>query len=291
MNTVYTLCGPDLASEILLGSDSEFVWTWRMFSSQVLGPQLSVILLGLAVGLPLVPFVLIASRTRAFDSIFPVLPVMFFCHRDPLHFTIPPSPSISLALLPYVRAAYDGLWRRYIAPYEMQWLKDITPTFALQNAEEQRQQQQQRQQRQQQRRVENGNRRRNRRGVNANLNPNQAPDEAADAIEPADAVDWDGEVRLQNHNIFVQGSNITTMVLGALLWPSMAKAVGCNILGRWPAAWGGERLRRWFPSQLVRNIVGGLIIVVVKVHLQFPEIYYLRPNLANYLLGFHISLL
>jgi len=29
VNTIYTICGPEYANEILLGQDSEFQWTWR----------------------------------------------------------------------------------------------------------------------------------------------------------------------------------------------------------------------------------------------------------------------
>lgn len=78
---------------------------------------------------------------------------------------------------------------------------------------------------------------------------------------------WDGEVRLENHNIIVQGSNITNMILGALLWPSVARMVGENVLGKWPKAWGGDVVRKCLPEGVVRNVVGGLIAVVLKVRL------------------------
>jgi hypothetical protein len=29
VNTIYTICGPEYANEILLGGNSEFQWTWR----------------------------------------------------------------------------------------------------------------------------------------------------------------------------------------------------------------------------------------------------------------------
>jgi len=226
VNTVYTICGPDYASRILLGRDSEFQWTWR-----------------LGVGLPLIPFVLIASRTRMFDSVLPVLPVIFFCHTDPLHFTLPPSPQITLALLPYIRSFYNAMWQRYIASYEERWVKATTPKFALENAEAQQRQPN-----------ANGNRRRNRRG--------QEP--VADIeIEAEMQHEWDGEVRLENHNIILQGSNVTSLVLGALLWPSVAKVIG-QTLGKLPSAWGGDRVRRWLPTKLARNVVGGLMVVVLK---------------------------
>lgn len=54
------------------------------------------------------------------------------------------------------------------------------------------------------------------------------------------------------------------MILGALLWPSVAKLIGQS-LGRLPSSWGGDRIRKWLPTQLARNVAGGLMLVVVKV--------------------------
>ncbi|KAF8535550.1 hypothetical protein BDD12DRAFT_854921 [Trichophaea hybrida] len=232
VNTIYTICGPEYANEILLGRDSEFQWTWR-----------------LGVGLPLIPFVLIASRTRIFDSILPVLPVIFFCHTDPLHFTLPPSPQITLALLPYIRSFYNTIWQHYIASYEAQWIKETTPKFAIENAEAQAQQ------RQRQANANGGRRQRNRRGQEA------APGIVEAEIEVQQ--EWDGEVILENHNLILQGSNVTSMILGALLWPSVAKMIGQS-LGRLPTSWGGDKVRKWLPTQLARNVAGGLMVVVLK---------------------------
>jgi len=235
VNTIYTLCGPEYATELLLDDQGEFIWNWRS-----------------GVGLPLIPFVLIISRTHTLDYMLPVLPVIFFCH-SPLHLQFPPSPAITLTILPYVRAAYIWLWSRYVTPHEQQWMKDVSPSFALENEQNQnaggpvpRQEA-----------GNNGNnRQRNRRGAghadaDANANGEQN-------------VEWDGEVLLENHQIIMQGSNITSMIIGSLLWPAVAKMVGNNILGKWPAGWGGERIRKWLPKPLMRNIVGGLMVIVMK---------------------------
>jgi hypothetical protein len=177
--------------------------------------------------------------------VLPVLPVIFFCHTDPLHFTLPPSPQITLAVLPYIRSLYNALWQRYIAAHEARWLKETTPKFALENAEAQERQRQQRQRRRGGRRAQ------------------EAPPQVVEAdIEVQQ--EWDGEVRLENHNIILQGSNVTSMVLGALLWPSVAKFIGQS-LGRLPASWGGDKVRKWLPTALARNVAGGLMVVVLKV--------------------------
>lgn len=190
-----------------------------------------------------------ASRARTFESALPVLPLIFFCHSDPLYISFPPSPAITLALLPYLRVSYNSLWNRFIGPYEEQWIKDVTPAYALENSEQQ----------------ENGQ------GVGVaaaaaaeNVNaPRERRAENGQREEVGNG--WDGEVRLENHNIIVQGSNITNMILGALLWPSVARIVGENVLGKWPKAWGGDVVRKCLPEGVVRNVVGGLIAVVLKV--------------------------
>ena len=209
---------------------------------------------GLGCGLPLIPFVLIASRTKIFDSVLPVLPVIFFCHNDPLHLTLPLSPRITLALLPYIRSLYNSVWDTLISPYEQQWIKETTPKFQIENQEAQ-----ERQRIQRQRRADaNANRRRN------NRQPQEAAQAAAEAADVDAEMQWEGEVRIDNHNILFQGNNITSMILGALLWPTIAKLIGQS-LGRIPALWGGERLRKLLPSPLARNVAGGLMVVMLKV--------------------------
>ena len=182
---------------------------------------------------------LILSRTKFLDSVLPVLPVVFFCHADPLHFTLPPSPQITLALLPYIRSFYNHLWQRFIAGHEARWIRETTPKFALESAE-----------------AAAGGRRR----------PQQQQQQQQGVQQQQEEVqgEWNAEVLVDNHNIILQGSNVTSLVLGALLWPSVARLAGLT-LQKWPAAWGGAKLRKWLPSQLARNVVGGLMVVVMKV--------------------------
>lgn len=211
--------------------------------------------IGLGIGLPLIPFVLIASRTRTFESALPVLPLIFFCHSDPLYLSFPPSPAITLAILPYLRGAYNSLWHRFISPYEDRWIKDVTPAYALENAENQ-----------------NNNNQRGRANNNAQQGNRQAGENGELGAEGAmNGNRWDGEVHLENHNIIIQGSNITNMILGALLWPSVARMVGENVLGKWPKAWGGDVVRKLLPEGVVRNVVGGLMAVVLKVCYSFSH--------------------
>lgn len=88
----------------------------------------------LYVGLPLITPLLIASRTRLADSILPVLPVLFFATQahspatSDLDFTSwPPSASMSFAVLPYIRAAYNHVYDRLWAAKVKQWDLEVQP--------------------------------------------------------------------------------------------------------------------------------------------------------------------
>ena len=80
--------------------------------------------------IPLIPVAMVFSRTTVADGIFPVLPMFFLLGRQrptrigPLW---PPSIMMTLCALPYIRSVYNGLHKRYLAPYEKAWLKQIQP--------------------------------------------------------------------------------------------------------------------------------------------------------------------
>ena len=214
VNSVYLICGTEMANSLLLAPGSnDFQWTWR-----------------LGVGLPLIPFVLVGSRMRIMDATLPVLPFIFFCHSDPLHFTLPPSPAVTLALLPYLRSAYYGVWDRFIKPHEEEWAKAVEPVQEEENA----------------RAVD---------GVEE-IAPAQGAQEQA--RNQGQGRGWQGEVIVENHNIVVQGSNVTNSIVGALLLPSVSALMG-SLLGRIPA------LRKKLPESFHRSILGGCLFVILKV--------------------------
>ena len=214
VNAVYLVCGTDMANNLLLSPNSnEFSWTWR-----------------LGVGLPLIPFVLIGSRTRIIDATLPVLPFIFFCHSDPLHFTMPPSPAVTLALLPYLRGAYYSVWDKFIKPHEDEWAKAVEPAQDEENVEE----------------------------AAAEAAPAARDQGRNQQQQPQQQQGWGGEVVVENHNIMVQGSNVTNSIVGALLLPSVSALMG-TLLGRIPA------LRRKLPESFHRSILGGCLFVILKV--------------------------
>ncbi|KAI4166200.1 MAG: hypothetical protein LQ342_000086 [Letrouitia transgressa] len=104
-----------------------------------LGPKTTDRLLGLnkkgppsswAFTLPLVPVVLVLSRTPLADSIFPILPILYLTRGRPTRESRslwPPSVAMTLAMLPYLRAVYNGLYKRYVAPRDKAWAKEVLP--------------------------------------------------------------------------------------------------------------------------------------------------------------------
>lgn len=167
------------------------------------------------------------------DAALPILPFVFLSHADPLHLTFPPSPTVTLALLPYVRGIYNSLWEKYVEPMERRWARAGLPA-ASQAAEEQREQEQ----RQQHVRLQHN--RRNR------------------AVQGGVRVEheWNAEIRLDNRSI--DGSSLTKTIVGALLFPGISAAVG-YLLGKFPF------LRNRLPSAFQRNILGGCLFVLLKV--------------------------
>lgn len=81
--TVLTLFGTK-EGERLLGNTKS--WTWRTFF-----------------GLPSIPFVLIASRSRLADGILPIAAIALLRASSPVMITWPPSPALVVGSLPWIR--------------------------------------------------------------------------------------------------------------------------------------------------------------------------------------------
>ncbi|KAG9669319.1 hypothetical protein KCU99_g8065, partial [Aureobasidium melanogenum] len=94
----------------------------------------------LRIGLPLITPLLILSRTTLADSILPVLPIVFFATQGDTSDTLdmiswPPSASMTFAVLPYIRSAYNTYHQRVWAEREKKWLKEIQPRSGQQDAD------------------------------------------------------------------------------------------------------------------------------------------------------------
>jgi len=110
-STVYLIFGPEDAENLMginrnMGVDSNW---------------------GLA--LPFIPLALVASRGSWGDSIFPILPLFYFASNSPQRdgHLWPPSVAMTMAIMPYIRAAYNEFYARILAPKEKAWTKEIQP--------------------------------------------------------------------------------------------------------------------------------------------------------------------
>ncbi|KAL8799543.1 MAG: hypothetical protein Q9182_005818 [Xanthomendoza sp. 2 TL-2023] len=77
-----------------------------------------------------VPGALMLSSTSFGDSLLPVLPVFFISGHKPNHRAgslWPPSAAMTLATLPYLRAAYNGLRRKLFQEREKKWIRQLEP--------------------------------------------------------------------------------------------------------------------------------------------------------------------
>ncbi|CAO3600643.1 unnamed protein product [Absidia cylindrospora] len=214
--TILTLFGVE-EGERLLGPTNS--WTWRMF-----------------LGLPSIPFALIASRSRLADGILPVAAIILLRSGAPSAVSWPPSPALIAGSLPWVRLMYFTLYsmlRNYLA-YKL----SILPSAA-------------------------GHRRsRHTRlsfglfhvaviGENENqTNPSQDVHERSSTIPNRDNQDEDMLYGRTHRDL-----NVT--VLGALLWPTISGFIG-KLLNQ------SKSIRRYLPEAFHRNVLGGCLFVVAK---------------------------
>ena len=79
--------------------------------------------------LPLIPVTLLVSRTHYLDSLLPILPLFYFAVAHPRRHASfwPPSATMTLIALPYLRAAYTHAYQYLFAEREKAWINVIQP--------------------------------------------------------------------------------------------------------------------------------------------------------------------
>ncbi|KAN0083443.1 hypothetical protein V8E54_002531 [Elaphomyces granulatus] len=88
---------------------------------------------GLNLGLPLIPLVLIFSRTRYAEGLLPALPVLFLATHNPSGLEPiggdlwPPSAAMTFAALPYVKSFYSAFYERIFGERERKWIAEVQP--------------------------------------------------------------------------------------------------------------------------------------------------------------------
>ncbi|KAJ6021344.1 hypothetical protein N7540_006848 [Penicillium herquei] len=255
---------------------------------------------GLNLGLPLIPLVLIFSRTRYAEGLLPAIPVLFFAAYNPRHepdFDIwPPTPALTFAALPYVKSFYGALYDRVFGDLERKWIAEVQPRAAEEILDDAQQQDQ----------AEGLNRF----GEHANGQilmeidlelqvglPDEEPVDApalpaAGNDDGADTGAQDGQAqagqnglglgRRQNEIIHDTG-NIADTVLGALVFPAISASMGGILKYLLPKSWTtpSSVLERSRPGLLQtrwgRSVVGGCMFVLLKDAL----VLYCRWKLAQ----------
>lgn len=142
MNTVYVIFGTEEASRILTsGVASRSHNTLARTANDTLTlarvlfpftPSYSGWNWRLGIGLPLVPVALVLSRTTLADSILPIAPILFLASHisegeklDVTHW--PPSAAMTVAVLPYIRGAYNELYERMFGERVRRWAREVQP--------------------------------------------------------------------------------------------------------------------------------------------------------------------
>ncbi len=110
-STIYMMCGPE-DTERLLGIDNGLQISGKM-----------------GISLLFIPLALIGARTHYLDNLLPIIPILYFASNVPRREgpLWPPSAAFTLSTLPYIRAAYNELYSRVLAPKEKAWVKEIQP--------------------------------------------------------------------------------------------------------------------------------------------------------------------
>ncbi|EER44980.1 RING finger domain-containing protein [Histoplasma capsulatum H143] len=112
--SVYLTFGSDDAKRIFQSRNES---TWN--------PRLNI-------GLPLIPVVLILSRTKYAEGLLPAIPVLFFATHQPGSQELemdfwPPSAAMTFAALPYVKSFYSMIYERVFGKLEKKWIAEVQP--------------------------------------------------------------------------------------------------------------------------------------------------------------------
>jgi len=237
-------------------------------------------------GLPMIPLVLVLSRTSIADNVLPVLPILFFAthvtdSRSATADLWPPSAAMTIATLPYIRGIYNELYKRLFAEKEQRWIKEVQPR-AGENTDENLGNPEQR--------ANDGARDAPEANVGFELNleveifediPNPPPGFGVNA-PPADAQDQNqgnanANPAAQNpapapaprqNNLIVSTSRVADTIIGALCFPVIASVMGQLIkvgLPRRITEYSGGRHRPGLlQTKWGRTILGGCLFVVMK---------------------------
>ncbi|KAJ6071771.1 hypothetical protein N7499_009785 [Penicillium canescens] len=249
---------------------------------------------GLNLGLPLIPLVLIFSRTRYAEGLLPAIPVLFFAAHNPGQepdFDIwPPTPAMTFAALPYVKSFYGALYERLFGGLERKWIAEVQPRAAEEILDDAQQQDQ----------AEGLNRFEDGNGqilmeIDLELQMGMGDENAGDGQGAPPAGQEEGAnagapeannnpLGLGRRNEIIHDtSNLADAILGALIFPAISASMGGLLQCVLPKAWTTPSLalERGRPGLLQtrwgRSVVGGCAFVLLKDAL----VLYCRWKLAQ----------
>ena len=242
-------------------------------------------------GLPLIPLVLVLSRTTLADNLLPVLPILFFATQSPqnenLDLTLwPPSAAMTVAALPYLRGAYNELFKRLFAERQKRWNREIQPRAA-----------------------ESGDDGAGGDGPGAGLAGNEDAEEGLnfELNVEVEIIEEDEEEEVGNHqpqqgqnvnvgaaagqgeagqnqaqgpaqqppqprqnNLIITTSQLADTFIGALVFPTISAAMGAILKVALPKSWStppglwDRRRAGLLQTRWGRTLVGGCLFVVLK---------------------------
>ena len=263
-----------------------------------------------SLGMPLIPLSLIAMRinSRNVDHTLAILPAAYFYASRDAVLTWPPSPATALAAFGWAQLAYRHLYRRYLSPLEQKWMKELRPrAFETQEA------------------GENGEAEHEHRAVGPGMEVGfEVHFEVEEEVLPEDAVAEDLQPQEQpqappandtqqaepvaengaedqrpppaaappapaqerwEHMLDINVFAVVQRAMGALLFPTIAAAVGQGLKTILPRTWTTPPIRGldkyppgFLQSRFGRTIVGGCLFVVLKDTLQFYSTYQLATS-------------
>ena len=255
------------------------------------------------IGLPFIPIIIILSRTTIADNLLPILPIFFLTSQIPDTRSMKrglwvPSAAMTVATLPYIRGAYNEIYKRLFAERERRWAREIQPRAGESGDNNNAGNQQERAD------GEGGDED----GAFLNFemeifgeirqqpaHPAQGQPEQREPVQeqpaeglpaqedqeagPAGVQDRPAEQQApapRQNNLTFSSNRIADTVFGALVFPAISSIMGNVLELVLPRAWTTIRPRKWnalhgnrqragiLQTQWGRSIIGGCLFVVLK---------------------------
>ena len=246
----------------------------------------------LGLGLPLIPVILVLSRTNLADSVLPILPIIFFAtqthERERLDLTHwPPSAAMTLAVLPYLRGAYNELFERTFGERLKKWAKEVQRKSGdvAEDGRDENAQQGEGPGAEPADEFREGDLMI---GINLEVDIVEEGD-GEDVVPPAldappqaglgqapEAAALPANVPAQPpaiqhaNNLVISTGQIARKIIGALMFPLISSAMGSFLKHILPESWttgtfvSGKRPSGLLQTRWGRNIIGGCLFVVLK---------------------------